>query len=55
MDTTQSNAVYGALGAIGCGLGLNYFPAVVGTTGAAGIAVVVGCCLLMMLDAMSDR
>ena len=55
MDTTQMDAWYGAVGAIGCGLGVRYFPAVVGTAGAAGVAVVVGCCLLLMLDALSDR
>ena len=54
MDSTQMNAWYGGIGAIGCGLGVRYAPAVM-EGGPAVIAVVVGCCLLMMLDAMSDR
>lgn len=54
MDTTQMNAWYGAIGAIGCGLGMRNGPAVL-EAGAPAIAVVIGCCLLMMVDALSDR
>ena len=54
MDTTQMDSWYGAVGAIGCGVGLRYGPAVL-EGGPPIIAVVVGCCLLMMLDALSDR
>ena len=54
MDTTQMDSWYGAVGAIGCGMGIRYGPAVL-EGGPPVIAVVVGCCLLMMLDALSDR
>ena len=54
MDNIDVNHWWGVAGAMGCGLGMRYFPAVVGTAGAAGVAVVVGMCLLMLLDAFAS-
>ena len=55
MESTQMDQWWGVAAGIACGLGCRYMGAVVETAGAAGAAVVVGACLIMMLDAFSDR
>ncbi len=54
MDTTSMDHWYGAVGAIICGAGARNMGTVVGTAGAAGAAVVVAACFVMLLDAFSS-
>jgi hypothetical protein len=51
MNNFDSNHWWGVAAAIGCGLGVRYFPQVVGAGGAGGVAAVVAVCLLMLVDA----
>jgi len=51
MDGVTTDHWWGAAAAIGCGLGIRYFPAVVGVGGVGGVSAVVAACLLMLLDA----
>jgi hypothetical protein len=53
MESTDLNAWWGVAAGIACGLGARNIGTVVGTAGAAGAAVVVGACLIMLLDAFS--
>ena len=54
MDNFQMDHWWGVAAGIGCGLGARYFEVVIGAAGAAGVAVVVGLCLLVLLDAFSQ-
>ena len=55
MESTQLEQAWGALAGIACGLGVRYIGVVLEAAGAAGAAVVVGACFIMMIDALSDR
>ena len=55
MDTTQLNTVGGVGAALLCGFGVRYLGPILEVGGAAGAAVVVGACFIMMIDALSDR
>lgn len=53
METTPMDQWWGVAAGIACGLGFRYMPAVIATGGAAGVAVVVGACFIMLIDAFS--
>ena len=41
---------WGVVAAVGCGLGMRYFPQIIGTGGVAGVAAVVAVCVLTLVD-----
>jgi len=53
VDYIEPNRLIGALGAVACGFGIRYLSPIIGVGGAAGAAVVVGACLIAIVDAMS--
>lgn len=54
MDIFDVNSWWGIAAAAACGFGFRHLGAVIGGAGAAGVAVVVGACFIMLLDAASE-
>lgn len=54
MEATNLNQWWGVAAGIACGLGTRYIGGVIGAGGAAGVAVVVGACFIMLIDACSS-
>jgi len=54
MDAMELERWWGALAAVACGAGFRNMGAVIGASGVAGVSVVIGACLIMLMDAMSS-
>ena len=50
MDGFEMDHWWGVAAAVGCGLGIRYFPQIIGGAGVAGVAAVVAVCLLTLVD-----